>query len=379
MVGQMSSRMRRIRMVLAGAALGWLAAGAPAAAQQVVVKMATLVPDGSSWHLILKQMAERWKTVSGGRVVVRLYAGGVAGDDADVVRKIRLGTLNGGVLTEVGIAEIDRSVLALSVPLMYESYEEVDHVLEKMRPQLEAKMAAKGFVVLDWLDGGWSQIFAQKPVATPDELKPLKLYTPAGDPQAVEVYKAAGFNPVPLPTTELSTALQTGLVNALQVPPQVAVLTQYYTHARYMTDMKWLLLLGATVIDKGTWEKIPADVRPALLEAAREAGRKLRADIRQGGERDVEAMKKRGLVVVPVDARLRELWRKAVENAYPRIRGQVVPADAFDEALRYRDEFRKRAPAGRGSASRLSGHRMAGDGHAASPGGVDLLVAARGQ
>jgi TRAP-type C4-dicarboxylate transport system substrate-binding protein len=340
---------KRVCAALASAALAaGLAAGpaaTPAAAQQVVIKMATLVPEGSSWHLILKEMADKWKTVSGGRVVVRLYAGGVAGDDGDVVRKMRLGTLNAGVLTEVGISDIDRSVLALSVPLLFSSYEEVDAALEKMRPSLEAKMAAKGFVVLDWLDGGWSHIFAQKPVATPDDLKPLKLFTPAGDPQAVEVYKAAGFNPVPLPTTELSTALQTGLVNAVQVPPQVAVITQYYTHAKYMTDLKWLLLLGATVVSKSTWDKVPADARPALLEAAREAGRRLRAEIRQGGDRDVEAMKKRGLVVVPVDSRARELWRKAVENAYPRIRGQVVPADAFDEAVRLRDEIRKRSGA----------------------------------
>jgi TRAP-type transport system periplasmic protein len=340
---------RRIGAALAAAALAaGLAAGpaaAPAAAQQVVIKMATLVPEGSSWHLVLKEMADKWKTLSGGRVTVRLYAGGVAGDDADVVRKIRLGTLNAGVLTEVGVSEVDRSVLALSVPLMFASYEEVDYALGKMRPSLEARMEAKGFVVLDWLDGGWSHIFAQKPVATPDDLKPLKLFTPAGDPQAVEVYRAAGFNPVPLPTTELSTALQTGLVNALQIPPQVAVITQYFTHAKYMTDLNWLLLLGATVVSKPTWDKVPADVRPALLEAAREAGRRLRAEIRQGGERDVEAMKKRGLAVVPVDARARELWRRAVEAAYPRIRAQVVPADAFDEAQRYRDEIRKRAGA----------------------------------
>ncbi|HLX09831.1 MAG TPA: TRAP transporter substrate-binding protein DctP [Thermoanaerobaculia bacterium] len=345
----MQGPLRTKRLALAAGALAWLAV-APATAQQVVIKMATLVPEGSSWHLILKEMADRWKTVSGGRVVVRLYAGGVAGDDADVVRKIRLGTLNAGVLTDVGLEEIDRSVLALSVPMMYSSYEEVDHVLDRMRPGLEAKLAAKGFVTLAWLDGGWSHIFAQKPVATPDDLKPLKLFTPSGDPQAVEIYKAAGFNPVPLPTTELSTALQTGLVTALQVPPQVAVITQYYTHAKYMTDLKWLLLLGATVIDKATWEKIPADLRPALLEAAHEAGSRLRADVRQGGDRDVEAMKKRGLVVVPVDARAMDLWRKAAEGAYPRIRGPVVPADAFDEALRDRDELRKHpaaAPHGR--------------------------------
>jgi TRAP-type C4-dicarboxylate transport system substrate-binding protein len=335
------------RIALAFAALGWLAASA-AGAQQVTIKMATLVPEGSSWHQVLKETAEKWKSLSGGRVVVRIYPGGVAGDDADVVRKMRLGTLNAGVMTEVGVAEIDKAVYALGVPMMYASYDEVDAVLEKMRPALEARMEAKGFVVLNWIDGGWNHFFTQKPVATPGDLKGQKLMTTAGDPQGEEIYKAAGFQPVPLPAPEISTALQTGLINAIQVPPQVAVITQYFTHAKYMTDLNWLLLLGATVISKSTWEQIPADVRPALLEAMRDAGRRLRTDVRSSAERDVEAMKKRGLVVVPVDAGQREQWRKAAESVYPRIRGTVVPADAFDEAVRFRDEYRKRAGAPRG-------------------------------
>jgi TRAP-type C4-dicarboxylate transport system substrate-binding protein len=336
--------MRMKRSVMLLLVLGWLAAGA-ARAQQIVVKMATLVPEGSSWHQILKEAAEKWKTASGGRVVVRLYPGGVAGDDADVVRKMRLGTLNAAVLTEVGVAEVDRAVYALGVPMMYSSYDEVDYVLDKMRASLEAKLEAKGFVALNWLDGGWNHFFTQKPVAVPDDLKPLKLMTTANDAQGEEIYRAAGFRPVPLPAPEIQTALQTGLINAIQVPPQVAVITQYYTHAKYMTDLNWALLLGATVISKATWEQIPADLRPALLAAQQEAGRRLRAEVRQGGERDIEAMKKRGLVVVPVDARGRDLWRRTAESVYPRIRGPVVPADAFEEALRYRDEFRRRAAA----------------------------------
>jgi TRAP-type C4-dicarboxylate transport system substrate-binding protein len=334
------------RSVLLLASLGWLAAQA-AVAQELVVKLATLVPEGSSWQLILKEAGEKWKTLSGGRVTVRLYPGGVAGDDADVVRKMRLGTLNAGVLTAVGVAEIDRSVFALGVPMMYSSYDEVDYVLAKMRPALEAKLEAKGFVVLNWIDGGWATFFAQKPAARPDDLKTQKLFITAGDAKTEEVYKGAGFNPVPLPATELSTALQTGLVSAVAVPPQVAVITQYYTHAKYMTDLNWFLLLGATVMTKASWEKIPADARPALLESMREAGRRLQSEIRQSAVRDVEAMKKRGLVVVPVDAATRELWRKAAESVYPRIRGPIVPAEAFDEALRYRDEFRRRGGAAR--------------------------------
>jgi len=329
------------------AVLAALLVSARVEAQPVVVKMATLVPDGSSWHQILKEVAEKWKTLSGGRVVVRLYPGGVAGDDPDVVRKMRLGTLNAGVLTSVGVAEIDKSVYALGVPMMYASYEEVYYVLEKMRPGLEARLETKGFVVLNWADGGWVRFFSQRPVAVPDDLRPLKLFSWAGDNESVEIWRSAGFNPVPLPSTEIATALQTGLVNALGAPPQVAVITQYYNHAKNMTDLPWQLLLGATIISKATWEKIPADLRPALLEAAREGGRRLQEEIRNSGEKDVEAMKKRGLNVVAVDAKAREAWRKTAESMYPRIRGAIVPADAFDEALRYRDEYRKRAGAPR--------------------------------
>jgi len=319
---------------------------AEAASAQVLVKMATLVPDGSSWHLILKETADTWKTLSAGRVNVRLYAGGVAGDDPDVVRKMRLGTLNAGVLTSVGLAEIDDSVYALGVPLMYDSYEEVYHVLEKMRPTLEAKLEAKGFVVLNWADGGWVHFFTQQPVATPDDLKKLKLFSWAGDAEAVDIWKSAGFNPVPLPATEIATALQTGLVTALPSPPQVAVISQYYNNAKNMTDLRWQLLLGATVIAKATWEKIPPDVRPLLLEAARVDGARLQAEIRRSGDRDVGAMKKRGLNVVPVDARARALWLETAQSLYPRIRGKIVPAEAFDMALRFRDEYRKQTDKG---------------------------------
>jgi TRAP-type C4-dicarboxylate transport system substrate-binding protein len=227
--------------------------------------------------------------------------------------------------------------------MMYDSYEEVYYVLEKMRPRLEAGLEAKGFVVLNWADGGWVHFFAQAPVAAPDDLRAQKLFSWAGDAEAVEVWRSAGFNPVPLPSTEIATALQTGLVTALGAPPQVAVITQYFMRAKNMTAMRWQLLLGATLITKAAWEKIPADVRPALLEAARADGKRLQAEIRGSEEKDIVEMQKRGLNVVPVDAKARALWQKTAESLYARIRGPIVPADAFDEAMRFRDEYRKQA------------------------------------
>ncbi len=316
----------------------------PVRAQQVIVKMATMAPKGSSWHLILQEMGEKWKTVSGGRVTVTLYPGGVAGDDSDVVRKMRLGILNAGLLTSLGLGDIDRNVLALQIPMMYESYDELDYVIEKMKPNLDAIFQQKGFVVLNWTDAGWVYFFTKTPVRTPDDLRALKLFTGAGDVQTIEIWKAAGFKPVPLPATEISTALQTGLVTALPCPPQAAVILQWYNNARNMTDLKWAVLIGATLISKATWDKIPADLHGLLLDASHDAGKRLRDEVRKREPMDIDAMQKRGVSIIHLDTATIDLWRRAAENAYPSMRDSFVPGQAFDEAKRIRDEFRKQHP-----------------------------------
>jgi TRAP-type C4-dicarboxylate transport system substrate-binding protein len=310
---------------------------------QIKVKMATLVPEGTSWATIIKEAGEKWKTISNGRVAMNIYWGSVSGDDPDVVRKMRLGTLHAGLLTSVGLAEIDKSVYALGVPMMYASYDEVYGVLESMRPKLEASIENKGFIVLNWVDGGWIHYFTQKPVATPDDLKKLKLFAWENDTDSIDILKSMGFNPQPMPTAEIATALQTGRINAVPLSPQTAVITQYYNYAKNMTDLNFELLLGATVIDKRIWNKIPTDLHAPLLQVMQETGKKLRDEIRKSGERDVDEMKKRGLNVVPIDTKAREAWVKVAESAYPKLRDRVVGAEAFDEAMKYRDEYRKRA------------------------------------
>lgn len=332
-------RARSILLIL----LVVLAAGAPAEAQRGRIKMATLVPQGSSWHTILQEMAAAWQEASGGKITVRLYPGGVAGDDGDVVRKMRLGTLDAGVLAIGGFSDIDRSIYALCLPMMYDSYQELDAVTEKLEPELERVYADKGFVVLALTDAGWIHFFATSPVRTPDDLKKLKMFSWAGDDQGVELYKAAGFNPVPLPSTEISTALQTGLVNAVPTTSRAAVLLQWYRHAPYMTDMRWAPLVGGVVLSRAAWNKVPENLRPAFREAAREAAAKLSASSRSGEADDIAAMKAHGLTVVHVDDAALAQWRRAAEAVYPTLRGTFVPAEIFDLAMRARDAARVEA------------------------------------
>jgi TRAP-type C4-dicarboxylate transport system substrate-binding protein len=316
-----------------------------AASAQTVVKMATLVPQGSAWHQTLQQMAAEWQKISGGRVTLRLYPGGVAGDDSDIVRKMRLGILNAALISSAGMQDIDRSVLALQIPLAYADYAEFDCALEQVAPAIEKTLDARGFVMLAWADAGYVRFFTKSPVRVPDDLRKQKLFVWAGDDLLVEVWKKAGFNPIPLPSTEISTALQTGLVTAVPTPPQAAVLMQWYNQAKNMTDINWGVLIGGIVVTKETWEKIPAELRPALAESARKTARRLSALTRESEPKDIDAMAKRGLTVVKLDAAALQQWRAVVEGVYPAIRGKSIPTEAFDAGLRARDACRAAAKA----------------------------------
>ncbi|BDU72746.1 TRAP transporter substrate-binding protein [Mesoterricola silvestris] len=309
---------------------------------QVTLKMATLLPENSSWFRIVKDMGDTWARVSGGRVKVVFYPGGRQGDEPDVVRKMRLGSLQGAVLTSQGLAEIDRSVYALSIPLAFDNADEVYATLEAMRPGLEAAIQARGFVPLNWADGGWVRIFSRRPVAAPDDLRRQKLFQWAGDPRTLEIWKAGGFNAIPAPATELATGLQTGLLDAFLTSPQVVLVTRYHEQAPHMTDLKWGIILAGTVVTRDAWNRIPADVRPALLKAAQDAGNRLRSDMRATEERDLKALRGAGVKVVPVDAHARQLWNQMVAGAAGKIRGEFVPAQAYDEALKDRDAYRRR-------------------------------------
>jgi TRAP-type transport system periplasmic protein len=334
---------------IALAVLGFAAALAsiPAALAQapVTVKMGTVAPDGSSWHQIFKEMGEKWRQAPGGGVTLRIYPGSVLGDEPDMVRKMRVGQIQAAALTAAGLAEIDDAVAALQIPMMFRSYDELDHVREKVRSALEKRLDAKGFVVLNWGDAGWVMFFTKEPVLHPDDLKQMKLFVWATDPHAVEIWKAGGFHPVPLASPDILPGLQTGLINAFDVPPLAALSNQWFALAPHLLDLKWAPLVGATVITKKAWEAIPAATRDVALKAAAEAGERLRGEIRDADAKAIEAMKKHGLTVHPASPQIEAEWEKAAESVYAKIRGTIVPADMFDEVRSLRDAYRASAGA----------------------------------
>jgi TRAP-type C4-dicarboxylate transport system substrate-binding protein len=325
-----------------------LSAPGNALSAPMVVKMATLAPEGSSWYRVLQEMGEEWRKVSGGDVTLRIYPGGVAGDEDAMIRKMRIGQIQAAAITGIGLAYLEKSFYALHIPMMYASDEEFDFVRDRYAPVLERKMEEKGFVVLNWGDAGWVHFFSKDPVSTPAEAKALKFFLWEGDTTLIQLYKETGFHPVPLTTADLLPGLQTGMVTGFSATPLVALAFQWFGLAPHMADLRYAPLTGATVIDKRTWGKIPADLRPKLLEASRRAGLRLRAEIRRLNEEALGVMVKNGLKVHKVPPDVQAQWRKMVEDVYPVVRGKIMPAEAFDAVKGYRDEYRAARQGGKG-------------------------------
>ena len=323
------------------AALAALSISLGAAQSEIRIRLGAVVPKGSLWDESLQYVRQEWRRISGGTVQVTIYSGGVLGDEPEMVRQIRQGRIQAVGLSSVGLSRIDNGVSCLQVPMMFRSYAELDYVRDRMAPTLERRIEAKGFKVLNWADGGWVHTFTKKPARTPDEVRRMKLFTSAGDPETERLYKDFGFQVVPLSMTDMVTSLQTGMIEAFSTVPLFAELQESYKLAPFMIDVLWMPLVGGTVISQKVWEQIPAAYRAPMIEAARGAGTRLRGDIRAMGDVAVREMTTRGLKVIAVDGATRELWQSSAEHAYPQLRGSYCPADLFDEVVRLRNGFRR--------------------------------------
>ena len=324
-------------------------APAVAAADVTVIKMATLAPEGSAWYKILERMGEDWRKATGGAVTLRIYPGGVVGDEKAMIRKMRVGQLQAATVTGLGLASLDKSCYALFVPMMFADDEEFYHVRERLAPMLERQLAQQGFVVLAWGDAGWISFFTKAPATRPAEVMATKLFVGTDESTVVQLYKETGFNPVQLSSMDILPGLQTGLINAFAATPLAALAFQWFAAAPNMTELRFAQLTGATIIDKRVWEKIPAELRPKILEVSRASEAPIREEIRRLNAEAVAAMVKNGLKIASVPPAAQAEWARLFEGLFPKIRGAIVPEQAFDAARAARDDFRAARPKGPGA------------------------------
>ncbi len=346
-------RLRISTLVIAAIAFAVIAAsdGPLAAAQaKIRIKLATLAPRDTSYHRILLEMAEKWRKATEGQVDLVIYPGGTQGSEADSVKRMNIGQLQAGMLSVGGLTEIDPAVAALQeIPMLFRSLGEAEYVRDKLRPDLEKRLLAKGFVALFWADSGWVRLFSRSAATRPADFQTLKIFVTASNSATeLQLMQALGYKPVALDWADVLIQMQTGGVDAVPTVPILALSGQYYTVAKHMIELNWLPLVGATVITKQAWDTVPEAMRETLLQAASEAGKKIQDASRQENEQAVETMKtKLHVETHAVPPQAEEEWRKFAESVYPKIRGPIVPADMFDQAKRLVDEYRAAHPSAR--------------------------------
>ena len=306
------------------------------------LKFATLAPAGTTWMKEMKAGAERVKERTDGRVKLKFYPGGVMGNDQTVHRKIKIGQLHGGAFTPGGMAQVNSSIQAMGLPMLFRSLEEVDYVRQRMEPILKQEMAASGFEVLAISEGGFARILSKQPMQDLEALQNSKVWVPEGDKIGLTVFKELGITPISLPISDVFTGLQTGLIETVPVNPTSAIAFQWHSSTAYMTDIPITFLIGLLALKKSEFDKLTAADQAALLEEMGAVFMRLDELNRIDNEAAKAALQQQGITFVMPDPGEAERWREIARRSVDNMVEQGVISQTIVEQVRgHLQTFRK--------------------------------------
>lgn len=335
---------KRTALLLAIACLALLL---PGTGHARTLKIATVVPDGSSWLVEMRKAGKEIAKRTEGRVKLKFYPGGVMGTDKTVLRKVRAGQLHGGAFTSGALAALEPDIEIYSMPLVFDDYQQVDYVRERMDPILKERLEKEGFVALAITDGGFAHLLSRTPVREVSDLDGTKVWIVEDDLMSQTALELAGVAPVPLPIADVYTALQTGLVDTVAAPPAAAIAFQWHTKVKYFTDVPLMYLVGVMAVDKRTFDKLSEADQAVVREVVAATGRKLDAEGREGERNAREALEKQGIEFVAASSEEEvERWREISRQTLAALREQDRYDDALlDQMLKLIEEADEQAPA----------------------------------
>jgi TRAP-type C4-dicarboxylate transport system substrate-binding protein len=321
------------------------AAGAPADAASpsgaVVIKIASIAPVRSPWDKALQKVANEWERLSNGTVQVKIFPGGTVGGEQDMIRKMRLGTIQGGVFSTMGLAKVDNSMTVLCIPFLFHSREEFNAVFERMKPAFERSIQETGFRTIMWTLAGWVNFFSKKPVVTPEDLKALKISVTSDFPEIEQVWRRMGYEAVSGDSGDLMIQLQSGAVTALYLPALVAGAGQYFALAPHMLTAPLAPLVGGLIFSEKAWASIPADLRQPFLDAVAGAAKGLYEETMALEADAVKMMKDNGLIIHDATEAALIKWREAADQAVSQLLGPVFSKEVYEQITGYLREYRK--------------------------------------
>jgi TRAP-type C4-dicarboxylate transport system substrate-binding protein len=306
-------------------------------------RIATLAPDGSAWMKILSKGAADVEAKTSSRVKFKYYTGGVQGDEKDVIRKMKMGGLDGGAFTSVGLSQIVPSIRVIELPMLFDSVEEMDFVRRKMWGTFVKRFAKKDYILLDPGDVGPIHFYSNTAIKTQADLKKAKVWLWGEDALVKAMFRKIGVNGVPMGVPDVLPALNTGRINACYGSPLAVVALQWYTKIKFMTSMTSSYGVSSTVVRKDVWDKMSPEDLKAVKKSLRSHSSKLRKVVRKDNKRAHKAMVRAGVKEITTPAATEEAFRVTGEAVWKEMVGKLFSQKDLDRVLKYRAEYRAKS------------------------------------
>lgn len=304
------------------------------AQEAVTLRIATLAPRGSAWMRVFDAWNNSLRQRTNNRLQLRFYPGGSQGDERDVIRKIRIGQLDGAAVTSTGLSLVVRPVLVLQAPGVVENYEQLDRVRSSMGAEFQSQFQENGMRLMGWGDVGEGRVFSKQPVRRPQDLRSVRPWVWTDDAMFSAFLEVVGATGIRLGVPEVLPALSTGQVDTLVASATAASALQWHTQVTHVTQQPNALLIGATILSQPKYESLPADLRAALDETSEQAHSALVSRIRRDDRRYYTALTTRhGMTAVDVSAHESE-WRDAARQARERLAGRLYPRALMERVMR---------------------------------------------
>jgi TRAP-type C4-dicarboxylate transport system substrate-binding protein len=324
--------MSGIRTVLLSLLCAVVAVPLPALAR--TLKIATLSPDGTVWMQELRQGGKEIQERTEGRVKLKFYPGGVMGNDQTILRKIRIGQLQGGAFAAGGLVEVYNDMQLYSLPFLFQSYEEVDYVRERMDPLLRKALEARGFVAVGLSEGGFAHLLSSHPLQRREDLDGRKVWIPQGDELSRIALETAGISPVPLSIADVYTGLQTGLIDTIAASPIGVIAFQWHTKVRYFTDVPLMYLFGTLAFSKKAFDKLSDADQQVVHDVMGSIFERLDRENRRDNAGAKEALQNQGIEFVTPSAEETDRWRSIAKEAELHYQGRNLYSEEMYEILK---------------------------------------------
>lgn len=303
------------------------------AAGTTTIRMASLAPAGSSWDKIFRAWGNTLKKDTGGAVQFQFFPGGVAGDERDVIRKMKLGQMDAAGLTSIGLGQIARPISILQMAGIFADYKQLNYVRDTMAPDFEGMFNKEGYRLLGWGDAGFGRIFAKKPILMPEDYKTTRPWVPREDNSLPELMKIIGANGVPLGIPEVFPALQTGMVDTVVASAIAAVALQWFRYVTHVSKEASVAIVGATLIREDLFKTIAPDHQKVLLESGKKAHAALITQIQSEDAKAYKTLLSRGVIEFDTTGTpaQKQAWTKVNEELIKRMTGRLWSKELLEK------------------------------------------------